>query len=196
MTFEELYEQYRRYVYNFARQQARLTGDDADDVVAETFYRAWQAWDRFAVENPGGWLCRIAMNLLRDQWKHHQVLRVEPIEPEHWQGIPDHEPTPELACVEQEADAEALARLRRVLAALPSRQRTALEIAYLTPRPVAPRTYETRRYRFRVGEGHLAPVQANLPAVQAALGLNWGAAKSLVFRAREQARQLAREEAA
>lgn len=65
-AMRELYRAHHRRIYGLA---LRLTGNvgDAEDVVQETFLRAWRKLDRFRGESSfGTWLYRIAVNLCRD----------------------------------------------------------------------------------------------------------------------------------
>jgi RNA polymerase sigma-70 factor (ECF subfamily) len=61
-----LYAQHSKRLYAMA---LRLTGSraDAEDVLQETFLRAWRSSDSFRGEaSAGTWLCRIAINASRD----------------------------------------------------------------------------------------------------------------------------------
>lgn len=72
-----LYQRHRVRLYSMA---ARLTGNrsDAEDVVQETFVKAWRSLSAFRGEASfGTWLYRIALNLCRDLHR-----RRRPIEPE------------------------------------------------------------------------------------------------------------------
>jgi RNA polymerase sigma-70 factor, ECF subfamily len=65
-AFWLIYERYNRDVYRFA---LFLTGDPvrADDLVSDTFVRAWTARERIRQETVKGYLLTIARNLYRDQ---------------------------------------------------------------------------------------------------------------------------------
>jgi RNA polymerase sigma factor (sigma-70 family) len=65
-AFWLIYERYNRDVYRFA---LFLTGDPvrADDLVSDTFVRAWTARERIQQETVKGYLLTIARNLHRDQ---------------------------------------------------------------------------------------------------------------------------------
>jgi RNA polymerase sigma factor (sigma-70 family) len=65
-AFWLIYERYNRDVYRFA---LFLTGDPvrADDLVSDTFVRAWTARERIRQETVKGYLLTIARNLHRDQ---------------------------------------------------------------------------------------------------------------------------------
>ncbi len=49
---------------------------DAEDLTAETFFRAWQAWPRFRQRDvpPRAWLYRIARNLVIDRSRRHRPV--------------------------------------------------------------------------------------------------------------------------
>jgi RNA polymerase sigma factor (sigma-70 family) len=70
VQFEDLYEQFYTDVFRYAFV---LTGsrDDADDVAAETFARAWRMWrlGREAEGPPLPWLLVIARNIATDRWR-------------------------------------------------------------------------------------------------------------------------------
>ena len=106
------------------REQA-FTGDraKAEDVVQETFIRAWTkaaAW-RAGPAPYAAWLNRVATNLAIDQRRKvvHLPLDQAPEPPD---------PTP-MAGARMETD-ERAAALRRAVAALPPRQRAAVALAY------------------------------------------------------------------
>ena len=67
-AYRPLVERYERPVLGVVRRLLRRSGAEADDVVQETFIRAFErleqlsAWDRF-----GPWLFQIARSLCRDR---------------------------------------------------------------------------------------------------------------------------------
>jgi RNA polymerase sigma-70 factor (ECF subfamily) len=62
-AFEEIVKRYQRRVYGTALRILRRH-DLADDVVQDTFLKAYQALERFDRQRPfGPWICRIAANL-------------------------------------------------------------------------------------------------------------------------------------
>jgi len=73
-TFEDLYREHGAYVRGLA---LRLTGhsSDADDLLQETFIRAWRHLDGFAGGSMRSWLRRILVNrfLTRVQAQRPQV---------------------------------------------------------------------------------------------------------------------------
>ena len=74
-AFRAFYDQHLRLVYRYI--DVRL-GDPADteDLVSETFIRAWKALPRFKCgEKPvGAWLLRIAHNLVVDKYRQKRSL--------------------------------------------------------------------------------------------------------------------------
>lgn len=63
--FTTLYESHYRVIFRYVLVSA---GPDADDLVAETFQKAYFAWrrDSRAVENPRAWLLTIARRVVID----------------------------------------------------------------------------------------------------------------------------------
>jgi RNA polymerase sigma-70 factor (ECF subfamily) len=125
-------------VYNLAR---RFVGDpDAEDLVQETYLRAWQAWT--AGRPPRRvepWLATICLNAGRD-WTRRPSRRLELPTGDAWDR-------PGTSDVETEAIARTRrAQVERAMAALPAEQRiaialmdlagfTAAEVAKLTGSP-------------------------------------------------------------
>jgi RNA polymerase sigma-70 factor (ECF subfamily) len=116
-AFEEIVRRHQRRVYATALRILRRH-DLADDVVQDTFLRAWQSLDRFDLSRPfGPWVCRIAANLAVNH------LRA-PVSRE--QELPEgHAETPSAAAspLEGVLDVEAQAVLERAMEALSADQR-------------------------------------------------------------------------
>jgi len=80
-AFADLYEMHlsvvRRVVYARMRHVARR---DADDLISETFTRAWANMPQFTWQGSGfaAWLTRIATNLIRDWHKRPHARVTEP----------------------------------------------------------------------------------------------------------------------
>ena len=115
MTFHELYERYAQDVYRFAHW---LTGnrDDAQDITAETFVRAWTAAAEPRMESVKAYLFTIARNLHRKQWRRgsrQELLSEEMVDPVQ---SPD----------QVAANREELARALAALQTLPELDRTVL----------------------------------------------------------------------
>jgi RNA polymerase sigma-70 factor (ECF subfamily) len=80
--YAALYQRYAGRIYAMA---LRITGSraDAEDVLQETFLRAWGAAATFRGDSSEGtWLCRIAINRSRDLLRRRPPLRdAEPADP-------------------------------------------------------------------------------------------------------------------
>lgn len=68
--FEDLYREYLGRVYAYVRAQVG-TAADAEDVTAQVFMNAYQAYSRFEPRNstPAAWLFRIARNATLDHFR-------------------------------------------------------------------------------------------------------------------------------
>jgi len=126
-AFREVVELTHGTLYRLA---LHLLGDaaEAQDVVQETFLRAWGRLDELREpEATLGWLCRIARNLVRDRQRGWWLRRRAPLEPGIEElgarlapggenGRPD----------DQLAAAQAAAEVRAVIGGLPEKQRLVL----------------------------------------------------------------------
>jgi len=70
--FEDLYRDYLGRIYAYVRAQV-LTAADAEDITAQVFMNAYQAYGRFEARNtsPVAWLFRIARNATTDHFRAH-----------------------------------------------------------------------------------------------------------------------------
>lgn len=68
--FEDLYREYMGRIYAFVRAQVGSAAD-AEDVTAQVFMNAYQAYDRFEPRHstPAAWLFRIARNATLDHFR-------------------------------------------------------------------------------------------------------------------------------
>ncbi len=149
----------------------RMTGDEqaAYDLTQETFLRAWQHFARIRTyERPGGWLFRIATHLALNHLRNRATSLGAAISLDA-AGFAHHALPPSSSAIADPgarvADADTM---RRALMAISSRQRAALvlrEVYGLSCRQVA-----------------------------AALGISTGAAKTLLWRARDELRDRYAEE--
>src|SRR5262245_6626094 len=114
-AFEELCRRWERPLYHFIHRHTG--GRDVEDLYQETWLRVVRAAGRF---DPRGrfstWLFQIAVNLCRD-W--HRRPPAEPVDPVHADAIAARDGAPDAAL-----DA------RRLLAALPEAQRSAVILRY------------------------------------------------------------------
>jgi RNA polymerase sigma-70 factor (ECF subfamily) len=123
--FEDLYERHSRAAW--ALVYARwLDAELARDAVQEAFFRLWRAWDAGErIDNPAGWVLRVARNLADDMMKsafHRHGTRA----PESLNGVVSHEPAP----LDRLERAETFARLRNHLQNLPENDRAILTLRY------------------------------------------------------------------
>jgi RNA polymerase sigma-70 factor, ECF subfamily len=118
-----LHAEHRYAVYAHALRLTRGDADWAEDVVQETFLRAWRHWERLTPEHGSvrGWLLRVAHNLVMDRYRSARMRHGEaPLPESHDPPAPD--PTDQLltTCV-----------VRELLGRLPDPYRQALHATYL-----------------------------------------------------------------
>lgn len=121
-AFRRLYLAHATWLIRFVSRRAPRS--DAEDIVAETFIRAWQALPRYECRGTPlrAWLTRIASRLLAD--------RARRLRPEHATAEPAPPPTPDFS----DAVADVLtmrADLAELLAHLSDQQRAVLLLRYL-----------------------------------------------------------------
>ncbi|HET7339017.1 MAG TPA: sigma-70 family RNA polymerase sigma factor [Candidatus Dormibacteraeota bacterium] len=122
--FEDLYREYLGRVYAYVRAQVGSAAD-AEDVTAQVFMNAYQAYERFETRHatPAAWLFRIARNATLDHFRA-QGRR------DRLRRTIEHEPQPE---VDPAGQAEERIQYRALLARvaeLPERQRDAISLRH------------------------------------------------------------------
>ena len=121
-SFEALYATHFRDVYRYVLLALRRP-DDVDDVVADTFDRAYAAWR--SGHGPAGrplpWLIVIARRILVDRWRRGRLVRWSPF-PRRGQAEP--------AGGDEGARAEFWLWLDQLAQALPERQREVVFLRY------------------------------------------------------------------
>ncbi len=166
-AFRMLVERYSRSVFRLAY---RLTGNehDAEEVVQETFLRAYRSLERFESRAGfGTWLYRIATNcsldLIRMRQKHNEhrehLNPADPEGPDRLQSLAAGDPTPD-----------------RLLLSAEVQNRVAFAMARLTP-------IERAAFTLRHYEG------LSIEEIGRALKLRNGATKNNIFRAVRKLRQ-------
>lgn len=123
-AFVALYDFYFPRLYAFV---ARRVGnrEETEDIVSEVFMRATVAMPGFRAGTKfGGWLYRVATNLVIDRSRRYQKERTA-AEGEA-EAVPDRNPQPDEA-VQQLLDRSVL---ERILAGLPARDREVLHLKY------------------------------------------------------------------
>lgn len=159
-AFAALYARYERRIYGFAY---RMRGDAADaaDLTQETFLKAYRALDKTDDQlHVSAWLHRIAANACRDLRRRRRLVRWLPWEDaRHDRPSASRTDDPEGRLLGDEAQRA----VQRALDRMSPRQRQALIL--------------------REFEG------LSCAEIGAVLGVSPNAAKSLLFRAREEFRQ-------
>jgi len=128
-ALEALVYKYTRHLYNFVRQYARA-GQDAEDIVQETFIKAWKHFGKFdATKSFKTWLFTIARNTLIDSMRKRRETPFSDRENEDGDllDIPDDRaelPEEAFAALEEKES------VRRALLALPPRAREVLLLYY------------------------------------------------------------------
>jgi RNA polymerase sigma-70 factor (ECF subfamily) len=114
-AFGDLYRTYHAAVFRLARFQV---GDTAEDVVAETFTRAWAALPRYRDTGAPfvAWLYGIARHVVVDELRARKRVEARDELPAAHSVEPDH---------------DARMSLDAAIARLPKRQRQVIEMKYL-----------------------------------------------------------------
>lgn len=111
LTFEEFFLDERDHLFGTL---CLIVGDreEAEELAQDAFVKVWERWDRVQeMDNPAGYLHRIAVNSVRRRFRRASVLR---------------RITPRLVERPAAASAETPAMLHEALRALSPRQRAAL----------------------------------------------------------------------
>ena len=120
LTFESIYEANQRDVLRYAALMLR-DPDEAADVAAEAFARAWDAWT--AGRGPSGrplpWLLVITRRLIVDGWRRRRRIA--------WLPLLDGA---DVAAPDRQVESEFWLWLDGLAAALPARQREVLFLRY------------------------------------------------------------------
>lgn len=122
-SFEAVYRDHYRDLYRYVLLSLRRR-DDADDVVADTFDRAFAAWR--SGHGPAGrplpWLIVIARRIIVDRWRRERLIRWLPFTGRSTIDPADSE--------ELGSRAEFWLWLNQLAAALPARQRDVVFLRY------------------------------------------------------------------
>lgn len=163
--FEAIFDEHQHHIFNYLY---RMLGnpEDALDLTQETFLRAYQALPRYADEGKiKPWLFRIATNACLDELRRRKVIRWQP-----WDTFMSVFHPKQVAKDSPEGDLlgkENAELVQQVLDRLPHRYRLCLLL----------REYE----------------ELSCEEIAQILGTTRGAVKSLLFRAREEFRQIYRQ---
>jgi len=132
IDWEAVYSELLPRVYNYFRYHG-LDDDVAEDLTALTFEKAWRkrASYRHDLAAFSTWVLRIGHNVAMDHFrKRLQEINLEDVEPRANQSSPE----------EHMVEQDDLARLRKLLAMLPSREQDLIALKYgsgLTNRAIA-----------------------------------------------------------
>ncbi|MEO8745115.1 MAG: sigma-70 family RNA polymerase sigma factor [Candidatus Dormiibacterota bacterium] len=124
LPFEDLYRAYLGRIYAYIRSQVTSSAD-AEDIAAQVFMNAYQAYPRFEARNstPAAWLFRIARNATLDHYRGHGRR-------ERLRRTIEHQP---VAFEDPAGVAEERIQYRALLeyvARLPERQRDAISLRH------------------------------------------------------------------
>ena len=122
--FEDLYREFLPRIYGFCLAQLR-SGSEAEDVTAQVFLKAYQAYDRFepVADTPSAWLFRIARNALLD-FHRRAVVRDRKVAAAG-RALPPGDDPADLA-----EDRVLFADLLRSVRRLPGRQREVIALRH------------------------------------------------------------------
>jgi RNA polymerase sigma-70 factor (ECF subfamily) len=123
--FEAIYATHYRDVYRYVLLALRRP-DDAEDIVSDTFDRAFAAWR--SGHGPAGrplpWLIVIARRIVVDRWRRARLLRWLPLAGQQRKAVDPADADDQLG------RAEFWLWLERLAAALPERQREVVLLRY------------------------------------------------------------------
>src|SRR5438552_13052253 len=122
--FEDLYREFLGRIYASVPAQV-TTSADAEDITAQVFMNAYQAYGRFEVRNttPAAWLFRIARNATLDHFRAHGRR-------EKLRRTIEHQPMAEEDPAGQAEDRIRYRALLGQVAHLPERQRDAISLRH------------------------------------------------------------------
>jgi RNA polymerase sigma-70 factor, ECF subfamily len=122
--FEDLYRDYLGRIYAFVRAQVG-SSSDAEDITAQVFMNAYQAYARFEARNttPAAWLFRIARNATLDHFRA-QGRR------DRLRRTIEHQPVAEADPASQAEERIQYRSLLARVAQLPERQREAISLRH------------------------------------------------------------------
>lgn len=122
--FEDVYREYLGRVYAYVRSQV-TTSADAEDITAQVFMNAYQAYPRFEPRHstPAAWLFRIARNATLDHFRAHGRR-------ERLRRTIEHQPMAEEDPAGKAEERIQYRALMEQVAKLPERQRDAISLRH------------------------------------------------------------------
>jgi RNA polymerase sigma-70 factor, ECF subfamily len=126
---QTLIDEHRAAVFNYACHLTFGDADWAEDVVQETFLRAWRRWEHMTPEHGSvrGWLARVAHNLVMDGYRSARMRLGE---------VPLDDAA-EIALPELTDQVLSAHLVREALRRLPDVHRRALEATFLSDQTTA-----------------------------------------------------------
>jgi RNA polymerase sigma-70 factor, ECF subfamily len=127
--FDRMVETYGPMLYRYAR---RMCGDEADDVLQETFLTAREKIGQFRGEGKlRNWLFKIAGNACRQRWRREQSrggpeLRLEDVLPDHEDQVSAEPQLWQRDPSEKMLSAELMQKLEAAIASVPPTNRSVL----------------------------------------------------------------------
>jgi RNA polymerase sigma-70 factor (ECF subfamily) len=123
-AFEDVYRDYLGRVYAYVRSQV-TTSADAEDITAQVFMNAYQAYARFEPRHstPAAWLFRIARNATLDHFRAHGRR-------EKLRRTIEHQPMAEEDPAREAEERIQYRALMEQVAKLPERQRDAISLRH------------------------------------------------------------------
>ncbi|TLS37145.1 sigma-70 family RNA polymerase sigma factor [Pseudalkalibacillus caeni] len=119
-SIEEVFKLHMNDIYRYLLSMANNDSHLAEDILQETFIRAFVALDHYDSQRVKPWLFKIARNTFIDYLRKHS--RVIPTETAFFEIANIEEETPEQAVLEQ----ENLSKILEVIHMLPYKQREAV----------------------------------------------------------------------
>lgn len=131
-SFRRLYEETHLIVFRYVCGLLGYAGAEADDLAAETYFRAWNARRSFTGDQKAavGWLLRIARNLVIDAYRREKA-RGESEDIDEL-PLPSSEGEPEQAALEKERGQALWKSVQK----LPASHREIITLRYLLGWPV------------------------------------------------------------
>lgn len=125
-AFGELYDIYASPIFRFISLKT-ATREQAEDILQETFFKAWQALPKLSLENLNfrAWLYKIARNLVNDHYRTLQ-RRPTPDTIENYYNLSSSDDTHETT-----AKAFDIERLRSIMNQLAPTYRQVLELRFI-----------------------------------------------------------------
>lgn len=122
--FDDLYREYLNRIYAYVRAQVQ-TAADAEDITAQVFMNAYQAYGRFEPRHttPAAWLFRIARNATLDHFRASGRR-------ERLRRTIEHEPVAEEDPAGRAEERIQYRALLSEVAKLPERQRDAISLRH------------------------------------------------------------------